>query len=196
MTEIINGIKAYYPKSRGEWRKWLEKNHAKAKAVWLIMYNKGSQKKTITQDEAVKEALCFGWIDSKAIKRDAESRYQYMAIRKPGSNWSRVNRGRVSELTKQGLMTPAGQVLVDLAKKTGRWTALEESQSSVLPKDLEAAFAKNKKAKQHFDTFPPSSKRIILEWILNAKRPETREKRIKETVALAAKNIRANHYQQ
>ena len=93
-------------------------------------------------------------------------------------------------------MTKAGLEMIDLAKKTGTWLALKEVQDSILPEDLKKALEKNKVAHQNFEQFPPSSKRIILEWILNAKKEETRAKRIHETVALAEKNIKANHFRQ
>jgi uncharacterized protein YdeI (YjbR/CyaY-like superfamily) len=184
---------AFYAKDRKAWRAWLAKNHATAQNVWLILYNKASETPSVRMDEAVEEALCFGWIDSTANKRDAESRYQRFVPRKSNSNWSTINRARVEKLTASGLMTAAGQAMVDLAKATGTWMALAEAQQLVLPVDLQQAFAKNKKAQTNFTAFSNSSKRIILEWIAKAKRPETRANRIAETVASAAKNIKANH---
>lgn len=189
-----NGIKTFYAKTRKDWRKWLEKHHASEQSLWLILYNKNSDTTSISYAEAVEEALCFGWIDSKANKRDAESRYQYFAKRKTRSNWSKLNKERVEKMTSAGQMTPAGQAMIDLAKQNGTWTALDNVDALVIPHDLQKEFNKNKKAKAHFDAFPPSAKRMILEWILNAKRPETRAKRIAETVSLAAKNVRANQW--
>jgi uncharacterized protein YdeI (YjbR/CyaY-like superfamily) len=182
-----------YAKNRKEWRGWLEKNHTKSKNVWLILYHKDSGKPSVTYDEAVEEALCFGWIDSRPNKRDNESFYLFFTRRNPKSNWSIANRERAERMIEQGLMTDAGMELIMLAKKTGRWTALEEVQESIIPSDLKKAFADNNLAEKNFSKFPPSSKRIILEWILNAKKPETRQKRIEETVRLATDNIKANH---
>lgn len=116
--------------------------------------------------------------------------------RKAKSNWSKLNRARAEKMIAAGQMRPAGQRMIDLAKQTGSWEALEEVQNLVVPKDLQALLNKNKTALKHFMAFAPSSKRIILEWILNAKKAETRQKRIEETVSLAAKNIKANHYRQ
>lgn len=181
-----------YPKTRIAWRKWLEKNHTKRENVWLILYNKASEKHNLTIAEAVEEALCFGWIDSKANKRDSESRFQYFARRNPKSKWSLINKDRVKKLMKLGLMQKAGLEMVALAKKTGTWTALDEVNALKVPEDLLAALLRNKNAKTNFEAFPPSSRKIILYWILEAKRPETRKARIKKIVALAAKNIRAN----
>jgi uncharacterized protein YdeI (YjbR/CyaY-like superfamily) len=161
-----------------------------------VLYHKESGKPSVTYDEAIEEALCFGWIDSKPNSRDMESSYLFFARRKAKSNWSKTNRERAERLIEQGLMTSAGMESITLAKKTGTWTALEEVQESVIPPDLKEAFATRPMAEKIFSEFPQSSKRIILEWILNAKKPETRRKRIEEAVQLAEKNIRANHYRQ
>jgi len=194
--ELKDERRTVYAKTRKEWRKWLEKNHSIEKNVWLIIYHKESKTPSVYYEEAVEEALCFGWIDSKANKRDAESFFLFFAQRKPKSNWSKVNRERVAKLTKEGLIKPAGQAMIDLAKKSGTWTALLDVQNSVIPPDLKKLFDKNKTAFRNFEAFAPSSKRIILEWILNAKKPETRANRISQTVELAAKNIKANHSKQ
>jgi uncharacterized protein YdeI (YjbR/CyaY-like superfamily) len=194
--ELHNNIQTFYATTREEWRTWLEKNHETLKSVWLIIYHKNSDFKCVNYDEAVEEAICYGWIDSIAHKRDEESKYQYFGKRKPMSNWSKSNRVRVEKMMQQGLMTPSGQILIDLAKKTGTWEALVDVQNSIIPEDLQKKLDENKSALKNFLAFPPSSKRIILEWILNAKREETRQKRIEETVRLAADNIRANHYRQ
>lgn len=194
--EIHNGIKALQASTRKKWRQWLEKNSQTEKSVWLIIYHKGSETKSIYYDEAVEEAICFGWIDSIAHKRDAESKYQFFAQRKSNSNWSNANRERAEKMLAQGLMTASGQKLIELAKKTGTWEALSDVQKSVIPDDLQRRLNKNKAALKNFLAFPSSSKRIILEWILNAKKDETRQKRIEETVRLAADNIKANHYRQ
>ena len=193
-TEKKGDSVAVYAKNRNEWRKWLEQNHAKENNTWLIMYNKSSGIPTLSNEEAVEEALCFGWIDSKANKRDSESKYQYFAKRKPKSAWSKINRDRVTKLKKAGKMTPAGQAMIDLAKKSGTWTALEDIDSITIPSDLQTALMRNKTAMKNFEAFPPSSKKIILLWISTAKKHETRQQRIEQTVTLAAQNIRANHY--
>ena len=186
---------SFYAKNRKAWRTWLSKNHAKQTEVWLVIQNKNSSIPSVRVEEAVEEALCFGWIDPTANKRDAESRYLRFVPRKPKSNWSTINRHRVEKLAAAGLIMPAGQAMIDLAKSTGTWMALADAQQLIIPDDLQQAFAKNKKARSNFELFSNSSKRFILEWIANAKRPETRIKRIKETVASAAKNIKANHPQ-
>lgn len=194
--ETHKNIKAVSAKTRKEWRNWLAKNGQTEKSVWLIIYHKRSNIKSVYYEEAVEEAICFGWIDSIAHKRDEHSRYQFFAQRKPRSNWSKANRERAKEMIKAKLMTPNGQAMIDLAQKTGTWNALIDVENSVVPEDLQKLFNTNKTAFKNFQTFPPSSKRIILGWILTAKTPETRSKRINQAVELAAKNIKANHYRQ
>lgn len=190
--EKFKDKKTFFAKTRNQWRKWLQKYHSKEKCVYLIFYSKDSTTQGIPYADAVEEALCFGWIDSTVYKRDKESRYQFFAKRNPKGNWSASNKVRVARLLKQGLMMPAGQVMIDIAKKTGTWNVLDDVKKMVIPKDLKIRFEKNKKAFKNFQAFSPSAKKIILAWIQTAKRPETRQARIKKTVDLAAKNIRAN----
>jgi len=191
---IYAGIKTFYAKNRKTWRSWLEKNNDKEKSVWLIIYRKDTAKKSVNYAEAVEEALCFGWIDSKANKRDEESFYQFFTRRNLKSNWSRVNKERVAKLIDDRLMTSRGLETIELAKRNGTWTALDKIENLELPIDLKKALKQNAEAAKYFDAFPRSVKKGILEWIQNAKKEETREKRIKETVSLALKNIRANQY--
>jgi len=192
--ETINGIQTFYAKTREEWRKWLEKNCQSEKSVWLIIYHKKSERPSVHYRDAIENALCFGWVDSKAVKRDHESFYLSFSPRNPKSAWSKINRERAEKMIKQGLMTTSGQALIDLAKKTGTWEALADAQNLVMLDDLQKLFDKNETAFKNFQAFPPSSKRVILEWILKAKKPETRQRRIVQTVELATNNIRANHY--
>ncbi len=194
--ETNNNILAIKAADREAWRKWLIKNHDAVNSVWLIIFHKESATKSVYYNEAVEEALCFGWIDSKPNKRDDESYYLFFAKRKASSKWSKANRERAERMIAEGLMTGAGMKLIETAKKAGTWTALEEVQQNLMPADMAKEFSRNKKALKNYEAFPPSSKRIILEWIQNAKKPETRIKRIAETIALAEKNIKANHYRQ
>ena len=194
--ELKDGIKTFYAKTQKEWRKWLEKNHQSEKSIWLIIYKKESRTPSVYYTNAVDEALCFGWIDSKPNKRDDESYYQFFAKRNPKSNWSKVNKGKVAKLLEKGLITKAGLEAIETAKQNGTWAALDKVEEIVIPEDLQKAFNKNKTAFEYFDKFPRSSKRNILEWILNAKRQETRQRRIEQTIELATKNIKANHYRQ
>jgi uncharacterized protein YdeI (YjbR/CyaY-like superfamily) len=194
--ELKDGIKTFYAKSQEEWRTWLDKNHQLEKSVWLIIYKKESGTPSVYYNAAVDEAICFGWIDSKPNKRDDESYFQFFAKRNPKSNWSKVNKEKVAKLLEKGLIAPAGLEAIETAKQNGTWTALDKVEEMAIPEDLQKAFDENKKAFAYFDKFPRSSKRNILEWIMNAKLPQTRQNRILETVELAAKNIKANHYRQ
>lgn len=185
-----------HPKSRAEWRKWLEENQARKEGIWLISYKKDTGKPRFDYDESVEEALCFGWVDSKPAKLDDERSMLWFAPRKPKTNWSKLNKDRVEKMIKAGLMSPAGLAKVEAAKKDGSWNALDGVEALEIPPDLAKALSKNKTAKEYFEAFPRSVKRGILEWILNVKRPETRTKRIEETVSLAEKNVRANQWRQ
>jgi len=189
-----DGIKTCYAKNQQAWRRWLTKHHASESSVWLIIYHKNSGTPSITYDEAVDEALCFGWIDSKPNKRDHESYFQFFAKRKPKSKWSGINKKKVEKLFAAGRIHPAGQAMIDLAKETGTWQALDQVENLEIPADLKKALKRYPDALKNFEAFPKSVKRGILEWIANAKKEETRQKRITETASQAADNMRANQY--
>jgi len=193
-SEIYRGILAIEAKTVGDWRKWLAANFAKQDSVWLIIYRKECGIPSVYYSEAVDEALCYGWVDSKPNKRDDRSYYQYFAKRNPMSNWSRVNKQKVERLFEEGKMAEPGLEMIRIAKANGAWSALDEVENLVLPDDLRAEFEKYPGALNHWEDFPRSVKRGILEWIFNAKKPETRRKRISETVEKALMNERANQY--
>lgn len=174
-----------------EWRGWLSDHGQSERAVWLVV-GRGAED-VVDYVAAVEHALCFGWVDSKTIKRDDTTTYQCFTPRNPRSTWSKVNRERVARLTAEGLMAPAGAAVIERAKTTGVWDVLAEAQNLVVPADLQTELDRNDAAGKHFAKFPPSSKRLILEWIALAKRPETRARRIQQTVELAELNQRANH---
>jgi uncharacterized protein YdeI (YjbR/CyaY-like superfamily) len=196
MEKHTDGIAMFYAPDRAAWRNWLMENHATQKAVWLIYYKPASGKTRVSYDDAVDEAICFGWIDSKPNALDEWRSIQFFAPRNPKSNWSKVNKGRVERLLAENRLHPAGLAVIELAKTNGRWDALNEVEEGILPDDLATALAQNPIAEQYFTAFPKSSKKNILEWLYNAKTSETRLKRIEETVRLAAENIRANHFRQ
>jgi len=191
-VEKFKEQKTYFARSRKHWRSWLEKYHAKEKCVYLIFYTKDSDVQGVSYVDAVEEALCFGWIDSTVYKRDTVSRYQFFAKRNPRGTWSTSNKERVTRLIKQGLMTPAGQAMIDIAKQNGSWNSLNDVEKMVIPDDLQKALNKNKKAIANFHAFSPSAKKMILHRVYSAKRPETRAGRIKKAVEEAAKNIKPN----
>lgn len=178
--------------SRDELRGWLERHHADSDSIWLVTFKQGHPQ-YLPYDAIVEEALAFGWIDSQPRALDATRSMRRLSPRSPTSKWSRKNRERAEQLIATGRMTAAGQRMVDLAKESGTWTALENVESGLVPDDLRAALRRHAGATANFRGFPPSSKRIILEWIEAAKTAPTRRKRIEETAEKAARGIRANH---
>ncbi|WP_019587303.1 YdeI/OmpD-associated family protein [Deinococcus apachensis] len=185
---------AFEPESRTDWRAWLEIHHDTEKGVWLVLRKKSADPVNLSGDEAVEEALCFGWIDSKPRKLDEARSMLYIAPRKPGSGWSAVNKARIERMQEAGLMTPAGQAKIDAAIRDGSWGLLDGVDALEVPPDLEAALTAESGAKAQWDAFPRSAKRGILEWIAQAKTAATREKRVRETATLAARGERANQW--
>jgi uncharacterized protein YdeI (YjbR/CyaY-like superfamily) len=184
----------YYPRNRKEWRNWLQKNHAAAQHIWVIIYKKETGKPSVTYAEVVEEALCFGWIDSKPNKRDAESYVLFIAPRKTKSVWSALNKKRIESLLRENKIAAAGLQKIEAAKKDGSWNALDKVDAMEMPAALKKEFSKNKSAFKNFDAFPPSTKKAIYQWMASAKTETTLLKRAAETVTLAAKNIRANQW--
>jgi uncharacterized protein YdeI (YjbR/CyaY-like superfamily) len=182
----------FAPRTTADWRDWLTRNSQSEKEIWLIIHHKGSATPSPRYHEAIEQALCFGWIDGLHRKHDADSSRLRFTPRNPRSTWSRVNRDRAANMIELGQMTPSGQALIDVAKATGTWQVVPDD-GAALPEDLRDPLHRNEAARANFESFPPSSKRLILEWIVTAKRPETRRRRIDRTVELAAVNIRANH---
>jgi uncharacterized protein YdeI (YjbR/CyaY-like superfamily) len=181
--------------SRAAWRKWLLQHHSTSGSIWLVTYKKPDPRH-VPYNDIVEEALCFGWVDSLPRKLDEARSMLLLAPRKPKSAWSKLNKQRVEKLIAAGLMQPAGLKLVEAAKQNGLWDKLNEVEDLKLPDDLAKALTKSKTAAKHFEAFPRSVKRGILEWILQAKKPETRAARISETVEKAKDNIRANQWRQ
>ena len=181
-----------HPKTKGEWRHWLQRNHADEKGAWLVTYKKATGKPRVEYADAVGEALCFGWVDSNSKTLDEQRSMLMFTPRNPKSAWSKPNKERIERLTKEGRMEEAGSHAVAVAKANGAWNALDSVEALIVPPDLVKALGRNKKAKQHFDAFPPSAKKQILWWIESAKRDETRQRRVSETVRMAAQNVRAN----
>jgi uncharacterized protein YdeI (YjbR/CyaY-like superfamily) len=169
-------------------------HHASAQGVWLVSYKVGTAKPRVTYDEAVEEALCFGWVDSKPGKLDDERSKLWFSPRKASSAWSKLNKERVVRLTAAGLMHESGLAKVEAAKANGAWSALDEVEALQIPPDLAQALAAQVPAAEHFEAFPRSVKRGILEWIAQAKKTETRAARVHQTATLAKDNVRANQW--
>jgi uncharacterized protein YdeI (YjbR/CyaY-like superfamily) len=183
-----------HPLTRAEWRAWLAANHSRTTGVWLISYKKVTGKPAVDNDVAVEEALCFGWIDSKPSKLDEQRTMLWFAPRKSGSGWSKLNKDRVERLQTAGLIAEPGLAKIAAAQADGSWHALDAVEALEIPADLAAALAAHPPAEANFAAFPRSAKRGILEWIANARKPNTRARRIQETAKLAAENLRANQW--
>src|SRR5262245_21011581 len=182
-----------HAEDRATWRAWLEANHATATGAQLVSWRRGFGP-SVPYEEAVEEALCFGWIDSSGGNVDERRSKLYFAPRKPVSGWAATNKARVERLMAAGLMRPAGLAAIERARENGSWTLLDDVEQGVIPDDLAAALATHPPAAANFEAFPKSAKRALLEWTAQAKRPETRATRILEIATKAARNERANEW--
>ena len=180
-------------KSRQAWRDWLAENHRQPDSVWVVTFKKG-QGPYVAYDELVEEALCFGWIDSLPRRLDESRTMLLMSRRHAGSGWSKANKDRIARMTKAGLMADPGLTAVAGAKSDGSWTMLDVVDALEKPEDLVKALRDHRQANEYFDGFPPSVRRGILEWIAQAKRPQTRARRIHETAMAAARNERVDQW--
>jgi uncharacterized protein YdeI (YjbR/CyaY-like superfamily) len=174
-------------------RAWLLANHTTVKSIWLVKWKKEFAQTFISYDEIVDELICFGWVDSLPRKLDDRKTMLRISPRNPNSNWSGVNKKRVSKLLEKDKIHPQGLKLIAHAKENGAWNFLDDVEKGILPSDLEQILKQHDKAYDHFNRFPKSSKRAILEWIKNAKQDKTRQKRIEETAIRASQNLKANH---
>ena len=192
MSKLQDFPRIEFP-SRAALHNWLRTHHETADTFWLVTCKKHVTGKHVPYDQVVEELLCFGWVDARTNRLDDDRTMLLVAPRKPGSTWSESNKKRVRRLAGAGLMQPAGQAKIDAARKDGSWTFLDDVEKLVVPDDLARALARNRKAKNNFDAFNSSAKKVILLWIKTAKREETRAGRVSETVRLAEKNLKAAH---
>lgn len=176
-------IETFCPSNRQEWRQLLQENHQSKQFVWLVYYKKKTNIPSITWSEAVDEALCFGWIDSTAKPLDEEKYMQFITRRKPKSVWSKINKDKVQRLIDEDLMMPAGHASIDIAKKNGYWSILDEVEALIIPPDLEMGFAAQPGSKEAFLSLSKSAQKALLYGLVLAKQAATREKRIGEVVA-------------
>ncbi len=178
--------------SVAELRDWLRVNHRQSESIWLVTYKKHVADKYVAKDEIVDEVLCWGWIDSLPRKLDADRTMLRLSPRKKGSQWSKINKDKVTRLERQRRMRAPGRRKIEQAKADGSWTFLDDVEALVKPGDLVAAFAAHPGAAENFDAFPPSAQRGLLGWIKLARTPATRAKRIATTAEQAAQNLMAN----
>lgn len=184
--EIKNPV---YFENRKQWRSWLKQNHNKLNEVWLVYYKKHTGKKRIPYDDAVEEALCYGWIDSTVKRIDDEKFCQKFTPRKKNSNWSESNKKRVRKLLKKNLITKYGMEKINIAKENGKW-----DEKTVPQKDFEIAeefvelLSQNNKANNNFSSLSPSHKKQYINWISSAKKKETRVRRSQKAIQLLLLN--------
>ncbi|MGB3186726.1 MAG: YdeI/OmpD-associated family protein [Ornithinimicrobium sp.] len=184
----------FEPEDDAAWRSWLADNHNRATGIWLVLRKKSAPVPNLSWPQAVRTALCFGWIDSTAGTLDEHRSILWVSPRRAGSWWSRINKQAVADLTEQGLIEPAGQAAIDRAHQDGTWTALDGVEAVLIPDDLAAAFSERPGSAQEFAAFPRGVRRGILEWIARAKRPQTRANRIAETATMAQQGERAHQW--
>lgn len=179
-------MQMFYARDRAAWRAWLAANHASEPAgVWLVYYKPHAGKPSIDYEASVEEALCFGWIDGLIRRLDDDRYARRFTPRKPDSYWAESNRQRVEHLMAEGLMAPAGMELVEAAKASGRW--LEDPRPVVDSRpapEFRAALASNRQAAVFFDSLTPAQQRQFVTWINVAQKPETRARRVAESIAL------------
>ena len=183
-------LKLFQPKSRKAWRAWLEKHHATSPGIWLVYAKKHTKIPSLSYNDAVEEALCFGWIDSLIHPIDDSLYKQIFTPRKPKSAWSAVNRTRAERLIEAGAMTAAGLALVAAAKKTGLWKAHAAAESLTLPPELKKALDGNPAAKKNWPTYTESQRKMFLYMVNGAKRPETRAKRVARVIDIVSSGVK------
>lgn len=177
------------PKSRKAWRTWLQKNHASSNGVWLVYAKKHSGLPSLSYNDAVEEALCFGWIDSKINPIDATFYMQVFTPRKSKSAWSALNKARVERLLRAGLMTAAGLALIKAAKASGTWNATAHVEALRIPPDLEKAINASPDARRNWASYSPSRRKGVLYRLAGAKRPATRARYLQEIIENMARNL-------
>lgn len=177
-----------YFKNDIEWRNWLSKNYASSKGIYLIFYKVESKEESMRWEEAVKVALCFGWIDSTVKSLGYGKRRQYFCPRNPKSVWSAVNKKYIKELVTNNLMHKSGLDIIKIGKQNGFWSALDDVEKGIIPEDLKVAFDNNSNAFNNYKNFAPSYRKSYLYWLNQAKREATRQKRIIEIIDLCNKN--------
>ncbi|RQO40399.1 hypothetical protein DBR39_05475 [Chryseobacterium sp. KBW03] len=183
-----------YVNTKEEWREWLENNHHVEQSIWLVCNTKKSNLPVVYWTELVDEALCFGWIDSTRKTIDEGSFMQLFSRRKPKSTWSKINKEKVERLIENKLMTQAGLETIRIAKENGSWTILDTVEELIIPEDLNETFKLHEGSEAYFLSLSKSIKKMMLQWIILAKRPETRKNRIDEIAIQAAQNKKPKNF--
>ncbi len=187
----MSELQEHYFKTDNDWREWLHHNHLSSKGVYLIFFKVDHEKDSMRWEEAVKVALCYGWIDSTVKSLGNGKRRQYFTPRNHKSVWSALNKKYIEELLNSNLMHATGLEIIDRAKKNGSWTILDDVENGIIPEDLKLEFDKNQMAYTNYQNFAPSYRKSYLYWLNQAKRQTTRGKRITEIIQLCANNIKS-----
>ena len=183
--------KTLYVSDRKSLRKWLKKNHLSEKEIWLIYFKKHTGKDRVAYNDAVEEAICFGWIDSTVKRIDHERYMQKFTVRNKKSKWSELNKTRALKLIKEGKMAAFGNEKIKNAKETGSWNnTYGKKTKQIIPKDLAKALSNNDIANKNFNNFAPGYQNSYIFYINDAKREDTRKRRIQKVVERASKNIK------
>jgi uncharacterized protein YdeI (YjbR/CyaY-like superfamily) len=187
MTGVMDEAPRIEADTRAEWRAWLAANHATVKGAWLVLWKRRSGRTAMTYEDAVEEALCFGWIDGRMNRLDDDRMIQWFAPRRPRSTWARTNKERVERLEAAGLMTDAGRAVIAVAQANGSWNSLDQIDDLVMPADLEAALGAQDGARAHFDSRSVSTRRMALGWVTQVKSPAIRAARIEQVVGVCVR---------
>lgn len=187
-------IETFSPTSRENWREWLAVNHRSKQSIWLVYYKIQANIPTVSYNDAVDEALCFGWIDSTKKSLVNDTFMQFFSKRKPNSVWSKINKGKIQRLIDEGLMTEAGFESIEKAKQNGSWSILDEVEELIIPEDLENEFNTKAGSKDFFLSLSKSVRKAILQWLVLAKQAETRQRRITEIAELASQKLKPKQF--
>jgi len=193
MTQQHQGRPLVHPSSRAAWRGWLAEHHASVDGAWLARWTKASGKATVAYEAIVEEALCFGWIDGLVHTLGDGRQAHLLTPRRPGSGWSRSNKDRVDRLIAEGLMTDAGLAAIRAAQADGSWSMQDAAEALIEPPELAIALDANPDARRQWDVFSRSPRRALIWWVMSAKRPATRARRVAQIVDEAAEGRRANY---
>jgi uncharacterized protein YdeI (YjbR/CyaY-like superfamily) len=190
MGRVMDEAERLHFTTASQWRDWLAEHHPRSRGVWLVSHKPRTGKPTIDYEDAVCEALCFGWIDSTYRSLDEERGMLWWSPRRKGSLWARTNKVRVERLEAEGRMTDAGRAAIEAARADGSWTILEPVEALIVPDDLKAAFDARPAARERWEALAPTARRAYLLWVATAKREATRSKRVEETADRVAAGLR------
>ena len=193
MSDQHQGRPLVHPESPEAWRAWLAEHHASVNGAWVARWTRASGGEPVTYEAVVEEALCFGWIDGLVHTLEDGRQAHLLTPRRRGSGWSRSNKDRVERLIAEGRMAAPGLAAIRAAQADGSWSMQDAAEALIEPEELKAALDANQDARCHWDGFPRSPRRALIWWVMSAKRPETRARRVAVIVAEAAQGRRANY---